>query len=163
MIYTRGSVKYDGTRLVGAFDCDGHPRYVTVNFKRPNQPFECDNATLTYNDIAHLNGDCEWKGTAGKDHLEMNFATPVSATINGPLTTPRVSSVFIRGAATWSAVKPTLSSLAAEPVNVHADQLPRRDTAQDVIDRRQRERQLLESGYPIIVYAQHASVRLADC
>jgi len=148
---SRGFVKCDGSRLIGTFDVNGCPRYVTVTVKPPSQPFECGNALLTYDNIAQLDGNCKWTGMAGKDHLEMNFITGVS--IEGPLATSRASSLRLRGAGRWSTVKPTLSLLPAEPLNVHVGQLPRRDTAQDITDRRQRERQLLESGDPIIVYA----------
>jgi len=161
----QGFVKCISGSLEGTFDVDGSSRYITVDVKPLNQSFECSNATLAYDNVAQLLGDCKWTGAAGKDDLQMDFGRGVS--ITGPLAARRPSSVRIRGAGTWSTAK---SSLHPPPTNsaddsqgnimkVPADRFshdPVRDAA-----KLRRERQLLESGNPIIAYAHLASGSLA--
>ena len=159
MTIASGSIKYDGTRLVGAFDIEGSPRYITVDVRPANQPFECNKATLAYSNITQLDGACKWTGTAGKDGLEMNFSGGVS--ISGQLVTAR-SSISIRGAGTWSTDKATLPTVSTNPDNepqgsgsndlTAVDQLPLLGPARDPA-KLLREKQLIESGVPIVAYA----------
>jgi len=124
---SRGSIKCDGSKLVGTFDVDGSPRYITVDVKPCNRPFECNNATVTYSDITQLSGDCKWKGWVGRDDLQMNFNTGVS--IVGPLDTARLSLDRTRGAGAWSTVNSTSPALSQNSGNetqgaVHAPGQP---------------------------------------
>jgi len=148
-------IKCDGNRLVGSFDVDGHPRYITGDVQPPDQPFHCGSATLTYGSAAQLDGACNWHGTAGNDDLRMDFGEGVS--ISGALAAPR-SSMHIRGTGAWSKVKPRfpsnqanesqgrLRSLSVIPFSSR-DRNAVRDIAKTA-----REQQLLESKAPIIAY-----------
>jgi len=149
---TQGFAKYNSGKLVGTFDVDGRPRYLAVDVRPPNQLFECDNVTLIYDNVAQLSGDCKWTGTAGSDDLQMDFGGGVS--VVGPLATPR-SSIRIRGAGTWSTVKPTLSPDLADNIQRNpVNPLPLHNTLPDVAEIA-RERELLESKVPIIAYAKY--------
>jgi len=153
MTTTRVLIKYNGNRLVGTFDVDGRPRYITVDIKPPNQPFNCNSATLTYIDPAQLEGPCKWTGTAGRDDLQMDFGGGVS--IAGALAVPRAA-IRIRGAGTWSKFELPLSSIPANEsqgngINDPANQSPLFESVPDSA-KLLREKQLLESGFPIIAY-----------
>jgi len=154
-----GSVKCNGSKLLGIFDVGGRPRYLTVDVKPLNQSFECDNAILTYDSVDQLTRECKWAGTVGKDDLEMNFGGDVS--IKGPLTTARPSSIRIHGTGLWEAfevIPPsildnTVDELRSNGSDAPANQFPPHDAVRDPV-KLQRERQLLESGAPIIAYVQ---------
>jgi len=161
-----GFVKCNKGKLVGTFDIGGRPRYLSVDVKPLNQSFECDNAILICDTVEQMFGDCKWVGTVGKDDLEMDFTGGVS--IKGPLTTPRPSSMRIRGAGTWNAKNSTPPLLPAITANysqgnvasVPVDHFPAQHAVRNPV-KLLRERQLLESGAPIIAYAQPASAYLA--
>jgi len=151
-----GLIKCDGTRLVGTFDVGGSPRYINVDVKPSNEPFECSNATVTYTDIAQLSGDCRWKGWIGRDDLQMDFVDGVS--IVGSLATARSSSARIKGAGAWSMVKSALPTRAKKPQgNVFVNQFPHHDAAKNLA-KVEREQQLINLGVPIIAYAVSARI-----
>ena len=155
----RGFIKSSGEGLVGTFNVNGGARYLSVDVNLPNQLFECSNATLTYNSIGELIDDCSWSGTIGKVTLRMNLGEGVS--ITGPLDVPRPSSVRARGSGTWrtTATAPDQRNSAGRQQesgrNASADRVQLAPVSFDVPkDPREleRERWLLESGAPIIVY-----------
>jgi len=142
----QGYIKFANSRLVGTFDVDGSPRYLSVEVKALNQPFECGNATLTYRSIEQLVGNCKWMGTAGTDDLQM-FLGP-GITIAGPLVTAWSASLSIRGAGTWDTVEGTFS-----PQNNVSNVLANPSSSNDVVKdpaKAARVKQLLESDTPII-------------
>jgi len=148
-----GFVEYNGGRLEGRFDVGGSKRYIAVEVKPPIQPFKCDNAILTYDNVAQLLGDCKWTGTAGRDDLQMDFND--GATIGGLLAEPR-SSVRIRGTGTWSTAKLNLAppplpekQYNVKPVTVNPFTSNTTRSHAEIA----REQQLLELGVPIIAYA----------
>ena len=51
-----GSLKCNGSSLVGTFDVEGTPRYIAVDVRPSTQSFECKSATLTYSKVAQLDG-----------------------------------------------------------------------------------------------------------
>jgi len=153
-----GLIKCDGSRIVGTFDVDGRPLYITVDIKPPNQPFECSHATLTYNNPAQLDGACKWTGTAGRDDIEMDFGGGVS--ITGVLATPR-SSIRIRGAGAWSKVKSALPPIPANGVRAPVNPFPAHDALRDAA-KVAREQQLIELGVPIIMYAGPGNPHRSD-
>jgi len=163
-----GNVKCDGSRLLGTFYVDGSPRYLTVDIKPLNQSFECGSAILTYYTADQLTGDCKWVGTVGKDDLEMNFGGGVS--IKGLLVTARPSSIRIHGAGLWNTFEVTLPPLSDNTVDelrsdgsdASTNQFPTHSAVRDPA-KLQRERQLLESGAPIIAYVQSRFFFLAAC
>jgi len=146
-----GLIKCDGSRVVGTFDVDGRPLYITVDIKPPNQPFDCARATLTYGNVTQLNGAYKWTGTAGRDDLQMDFGGGVS--IAGALGTPRLS-VRIRGAGVWSRVKSALPPIPVNGVRAPVNPFPPRDAALDAVAKVEREERLLGLGLPIIAYAE---------
>ena len=146
-----GSLKCNGSSLVGTFDVAGSLRFIAVNVKPPNLPFQCTSATLTYGNAAQLNGACKWTGTAGRDDLQMDFGGGVS--IAGALAAPR-SSMRIRGTGSWSTTEPKLpldqanetqSNISNVPVNSSPP-----DDAVQAAAKVAREQQLINLGFPII-------------
>ena len=157
MFSAHGLVACNSGRVVGSFDVGGSRRYIDVDVKPSNHSFECSDATLTYDNVAQLHGTCKWTGSVGKDDIEMNFDSGV--TITGPLATPRQSSKRIRGAGAWNTAESTLRQSPANSGNErHGDvnnppaleSLPP-DAVRDP-HKLLREKQLLESGSPIIAY-----------
>jgi len=145
-----GFVEYNGGRLEGRFDVAGSKRYIAVEVKPPIQPFKCDNAILTYDNVAQLLENCKWTGTAGRDDLQMDFGEGV--TIGGLLAEPR-SSVRIRGTGTWSTAKlnlpplptpETQNNVKVVAVNPFTSNTPRNKAELE------HEQQLLGLGVPII-------------
>jgi len=161
-----GLVACNNGRLVGTFDVGGSRRYIDVDVKPSNESFECSDATLTYESVAQLFGNCKWTGAAGKDDIEMKFDSGV--TITGPLATPRQSSKRIRGAGTWSTAKSTLRQNSANSGNEQrgdvdnalAREIPPPDAVRDP-HKLLREKQLLESGSPIIAFV--AACKSSHC
>jgi len=144
----QGYIKFANSRLVGTFDVDGSPRYLSVEVKPLNQPFECIKAVLTYGSIEQLVGGCKWMGTAGTEDLQMFLGPDI--TIAGPLVTPRLAALSIRGAGTWDTVEGTFSP-QDNVSNVLANpSLPPNAAVKDPA-RAARVKQLLESNTPIIV------------
>jgi len=150
----RGSVNCNGSRLLGTFVVDGSPRYLSVDVKPRSQSFKCDNATLTYDNLARLFGDCRWSGPIGKDELRIDFGE--GATIVAQLSVVMPSSVQSHGTGTWSTVKPTLPQPPANKTrrnasNGIANPIPSHDSARSPANLK-REEELLKSGVPIIAY-----------
>jgi len=143
----QGSIKFANSRLVGTFDVDGSPRYLSVEVKPLNQPFECIKAVLTYSSIEQLVGECKWMGTAGTDDLQMFLGSDI--TIAGPLVTARSASLSIRGAGTWDTVEGA-SYTQNNVSDVLAKPSPPHDAVKDST-KAARVKQLLESNTPIIV------------
>jgi len=150
MLSASGSVYYDGSTLDGTFTIDGSPRYITVDVKPPNRPFECSNATITFEKASHLSGPSNWRGRIGRDDFRMSFDSGVS--IVGPLAEPRLSSDLSRGAGTWSVIKASLPVSPRKTVNEPQDTPPVNDPVQGAV-KAARERDLIASGVPIVVYA----------
>ena len=161
MPIAHGFVKCDSTRLIGSFDVEGDLHHLSVDVKPPNQAFECSNAQLTYGNIKQLIGPCVWSGTVTKTSLQMKFGAGVF--IAGSLDTRRSSSVLLRGTGSWTTgAVPTLnqpSSVNLQPGNDSNTSDSRVQSAPSTLDvtydeaKLARERQLLESGDPIIAYA----------
>ena len=154
MTSASGSVNCDGTRLLGTFVVDGSPRYLSVDVKPRSQSFKCDNATLTYGNLAHLLGECRWSGPIGKDELRIDFGE--GATIVAQLSVVMPSSRQSHGTGTWSTVKPTLPQPPANKTqrnagNVTTNTITPHDSARSVASLK-REEELLKSGVPIIAY-----------
>jgi len=152
MLSSLGSLKCDGSSIVGTFDVEGSPRYIAVDVRPSTQPFECKSATLTYSKVAQLDGYFKWKGTAGKDDLEMSCDNG-GVSIVGTLATTRPSS-HIHGAGSWSTVEQNLPSVKANGKqqnvrNVHVNSFPPLDTVGDDA-KAAREQQLIDLGAPII-------------
>jgi len=145
-----GFVQFADNKLVGTFDVDGSPRHIAVDVKPSNLSLECDNVTLTYDNVAQLLGNCVWTGTAGKDDLNMDFKGGVS--ISGRLTAPR-SSIRVRGAGAWSTVEVVLPPPPASSANVTQDNPTQSQDACECDVKVEREKLLLESGHPIIACA----------
>ena len=150
----RGSINCNGSRLVGTFDVDGSPRYITVDVKPCNRPFECSIVTLTYSDITQLSGDCKWNGWVGREDLQMKFDAGVS--IIGPLATARSSSDRTRGAGAWTDMKPspspsiyTAETLQGNVSNTIANQFSPHYAARNSAQL-EREQQLIGLGVPIV-------------
>jgi len=163
-----GSVKCDGSRLVGIFDVSGSPHYLTVDVKPSCLPFECSNATLGYSEFAQLMGDCKWRGSVGRDDLQMNFAGDVS--IVGQLVTP-LSSVCVHGAGKWSTVEDNIHNLSASSAigtqndvrNVSEDRFSPYTEVRNVdVAKNAREQQLLESRLPILACVRTRLHRLSS-
>ena len=154
-----GYIKYTGARLIGAFSVDGGPRYLSVDCRPNIQPFERRKATLTYDNVAQLLENCKWKGSAGRDDIQMNFDEGVC--IVAQLVTQR-SSAAIRGTGTWSAVDDDTHHLSVNTVcetrntirNVSTGNSSLQDPVQvDRTAKIAREQQLLRSRLPIIACA----------
>jgi len=149
-----GFVKCNNGRLIGTFNIGDSLRYITVEVKPSNLSFECSNAILAYDTIEQLLGDCKWTGNVGKDELDMDFGGNVS--IAGPLVTIRPSSIRIHGAGTWNTVEgippsPSVETINEPQGNPTTNQFPNLGAIRDPF-KLLRERQLLESGIPIIAY-----------
>ena len=103
----QGAVKCQGKTIIGIFHINGDPRRVVVEVNpRSLQLFECSNATLTYDSVAQLSGDCNWSGTIGTHDLKMNFGGGLN--IVGQITVALQSSTQTAGAGTWQTVEVTL-------------------------------------------------------
>jgi len=153
-----GFVKSDGNKLVGAFDLDGGRYHLSVDIKPRNQSFDCSNATLIYSNLNSLIEDCKLTGTIGKNDIWVDLGRGTS--IAGLLDAPRLSSVLIRGAGTWttSAVlsldvsAPTSGQKKSSHDAAVGGARPSAfepDAPEDSV-KLARERLLLESGDPII-------------
>jgi len=162
MPIAHGFIKCDSTRLTGSFDVEGDLHHLSVDVKPPNQAFECSNAQLTYGNIEQLIGPCVWSGALTKTRLQMKLGAGVF--IAGSLDTRRSSSVLLRGTGSWNTgAAPTLdqsSSVNLLPVNDSNNSSENHvQSALNTLDviydeaKLARERQLLESGDPIIAYA----------
>ena len=151
-----GFVKSENNRLVGIFGVDGDPYHLSVDIKPSDQPFECTNATLTYDSVEKLVGNCAWSGTVGKVNLQMKLSGNV--VIAGPLEVLRLSSVRIRGAGTWKTgtlISPDQPNSADRQQENGEDASVVPNPVANPLDDPQileRERQLLGSGAPIIAY-----------
>ena len=161
----RGFVKSNIDRIVGTFNVDGGTCNLSVDVNLPNQLFQCSKATLTYSRVENFVENCTWTGTIGKIDFRMDLSEGVF--ITGKLDIPRPSSVHVRGEGTWRITASSLVSANSSDQRNSAGSQRRRgrnafaDGAQSApgsFDARkdlyklERERQLLESGAPIIVY-----------
>ena len=144
-----GSVRSDGSTLEGTFIVDNSPRYIIVDVKPLNQPFECSKATLTYDRAWDLSGPSNWRGRIGKDDLRMDFDGGVS--IAGPLAESRLRSDQSRGAGTWSTVKASLPLSPGKTDNKPQKAPPRRGPVQDSA-KAARIEELIQLKAPIIAY-----------
>jgi len=159
----RGFIKSDNNRLVGTFDIDGILHHISVAIKPLSQEFKCSNATLTYSNVVKLVEQGIWSDTIGKTDLRM--VRGEDATITGPLDAPRMASVCVRGVGRWKTGAepwPDQSRSANDKDESGSDSDSRFQSAMpgayDPIsagdpNKLLRERQLLESGNPIIAYA----------
>ena len=109
----RGVVKCQGNKIIGTFHINGSgPRYLSVQVHPRNEEFECSDATLTYDSVAQLSGDCKWSGTMGINDLKMNFGPGFN--ITGQITEPLESPTQNSGTGTWDTVKVTLPATRGE-------------------------------------------------
>jgi len=153
MVVAQGSVKCDGSRLVGSFVVGGSPRYLTADVKPLNQSFECKNATLTYDDITQLilDSNLKWTGTAGRNYLQMDFGQGVSVT--GPFTVTR-SSIRIHGTGSWSSVKSILPPASTNATKSNVSNVAPLDVIQVPAKVSREHWRLLDLGVPIIACAK---------
>ena len=153
----QGVVKSNGGKIIGTFHINGAPRYLAVDVNpRSRQGFECLEATLSYDSAAQLLGDCKWSGTIGMGDLKMNFDGGFN--IAGQVNVPLRSTAQTNGTGKWDTVKviipppqtnpaeetqSTISNIPANPFRYNA-----------TLDRskEERERELIQRGFPIIVY-----------
>jgi len=151
-----GFIKSDNNRVVGTFDIDGSPYHLSITVKSLGQEFMCSNATLTYNDTEKLLEVGAWSGSIGKIDLELSFRE--EASITGQLDAQRLSCSRVRGAGTWMAGAAPSNSLDSanrtqeDGCDASEDHFQPLDAVEDPV-KLERERQLLESGAPIIAYA----------
>ena len=150
-----GLIKSESNKLVGTFDIDGSPHHLSITVKTLGPEFNCSNATLTYKNLEKLIERGSWSGSIGKTDLRLTFRG--DAVITGELDAPRPSCSRVYGEGRWGAdaasfLSPdSVNEIQEHGSNTSGNQFRPLDAVKDPV-KLERERQLLESGDPIIAY-----------
>jgi hypothetical protein len=88
-----------GTRVIGNFIIDDFGYTFSGNVNPAVQPFESDNALLTYNSVGQLVASRSWNGQVGPDKVKLHIANGPS--IEGQLEMPVSSARAVEGSVTW--------------------------------------------------------------
>jgi len=151
----RGFIKSDNNRLIGTFDVDGSAYHLSIAIKPLGQEFKCSNAMLTYTNAEKLFERGNWSGSIGKTDLRLTFSE--DASVAGQLDVQRPSYSRLHGVGVWTTgavSSPHLNSSSGtrgNDSNAFTSQFQTFDMAEDPV-KLERERRLLESGYPVIAY-----------